>query len=339
MLRWSPVLRTLSPAFALYLTCSLAGCSLIFESASPGAETDGSPTEADAPVSVDPCSTVPPTITPFTIPELACGETEINVPAVEVQAGSEECPLQGLQWTLQYQRQDGGTTEELFTHLGALNDPVPLGSRVLGGTFEAPIFNVASYHGPTLLEIAIEPGASGTDQLYQVTNGVANDDYQLRVTVAANDQSSVTISLFPHGSPYVPNVGPADRCLGVEGAECNTTSPLTTIIKNFNTGQALSTPRLQFKMEGIDTFYFDHASLVRKSTSTQLVQDGSFQEEWATGPWLINCDNKCTQTIVPIPDFFLEYGAYTLTLTAIGTAGAESASVVHNFSHVACPAQ
>jgi hypothetical protein len=328
----------LGPAsrIALCLAWSLGACSFIFDKQEAG---DAGPSGGDASgdATATTCAEAKPVIEAIEVNDLSCGETQIDFPLVTVTSDAGPCPVAALRWKMSKRPADGGEAVELFNQEGAPDARMTPGARILGGSFQEPTFNVANYHGPTLLSVSLTSGG-GYNQIFQDTLPVANENLVFRGSVLSGGGHLLTVSFFDgQGVNGTPVLGMSALCLGPEGETCKAPTELTTFIHPFSTMMLNDTPRLRFHIVTSGVYYFDNLSLVRASDSSNLVVDSSFDNP-SPDAWRIMCPNgNCPATTVPIPSNIAEYGTYTLDLVAIGTNGLESESSQFVYLHSQCP--
>ncbi len=308
-----------------------SACSLIFESGAGSGAIDANQGDAD------PNCELATIVGGLDLPDLECGETEVVVPKIETSAGPSICPVTELAWQLSRRSPDGTFTEVLFSEQGAPGDPMPAQARILGGSFEEPIFNVAQYHGKTLARVEVTTSGTIFDQFYQDIGAIGTNDYRLRLALASNQRQSVKVRLFPVGSANGnPALGLDSECFVQAAAGCESPTELTTFIKDFTvTGATTEDARLRFALDkGI--YFFDAVSLTQVGVGDNQVANGSFVVDDTT--WKVSCLDAglCTKSYVPIPALLAEYGEYTLDLTLVsGERSAEPVTV--QLQHAACP--
>jgi hypothetical protein len=239
-------------------------------------------------------------------------------------------------------RSDEGAETELFSYEGAPTDPLPQEARVLGGTFAEPVFNLTSYHGPTLGQFDLKSKLSGVDQLFQDFPSLSNQLYRFRVVVATSGGQSVHARLFQTGTDGNPSYGIENLCLGEESPTgiCSVPPALTTILpEEFETEGIATSARIRFQMGAAGTYWFDMVSLGPAATRINQIANPSFSIPSAIGtsPWKFNCAmSSCAYDEVPIPVPLQEYGTYLLRLTAIAADGMESESREMSLGHAGC---
>ena len=321
------------------LSWSLAACSFVFgenQALDAGGVSDAAPPDANA------CATRIPVIEELEVDVLPCGETEIAFPTVEVTEASGQCPVERLRWTISKRSSDGTSEVELMTQAGPPDSPVTAEARVLGGTFKEPVFNVAHYHGPSLLRVVLSNKGAGVDQVLQRIDGIAAELYSFRSSVMSGTMGSIRVGLIEDTSGNgLPSYGLSGHCLGTEGDFCEAPATLTAFTESVDVTGSTSTPRLRFSMGKAGEHYFDNVSLIRQSNRNEVVSDTSFTLPLPpdqSAVWSVNCPNSsCAASIEKIPELIASYGTYRVSLVAVDSNDVESEPKVWDFEHEACP--
>lgn len=262
----------------------------------------------------------------FTLLPIACGETKITPTNVSIFLDDAAPSVALYRWVL-----FDPEGIEIHSSLGPPEEPLDRSARVLGGTVEAPEFNLTLYRGKQIGLFTRTTGGETPSLLQHLS--LSKGTYELEAVVGLPATTNVITTYLRNSDPFL-NYGNV-RYDCEDDETCGTLQYIRTVITT-NSSLPATDPSsmLQLVFSSQGAYFVDGVRLRSIPGGEDLIQNDSFEQD--VGGWSVGNGQSGNIQTPTIPDEFAEYGVYTLEFNAVDSEGTEGPVLSKNVEHYRC---